>query len=211
MLRWFILLPVILLTCGCGEFPKDSAGTLKSVRNDTLYAGISHNIYFGQDTAFINRFAKKLNATVVWTHGDHHYLIGLLENKALDLAIGGFTVDCPYDKEAALSRPYRIKRFKAGHPQKVSVKDIKGARVLVTNKMMAAYVRKEGGIPVLAATLSGVLLPAIADEVELQKAGMYVTDKELHKEEYVIAVKKGENAFLMELEKYIHEQEAKNK
>lgn len=211
MLRWFILLPVILLSCGCRDFPRDSSATLKSVRNDTLYVGISHNIYFGQDTTFINNFAKTLNATVMWTHGDHHYLVGLLENKALDLAIGGFTVNSPYEKEAALSRPYRIKRFKAGHPQKVAVKNIKGARVLVTNKMMAAYVQEEGGIPVLAATLSGVLLPAIADEVELKKAGMYVTDKELHKEEYVIAVKKGENAFLMELEKFIHEQEAKNK
>ena len=83
--------------------------------------------------------------------------------------------------------------------------------MLVTNKMMAAYVQEEGGIPVLTTTLSGVLLPAIADEIELKEAGMYITDKELHKEEYVIAVKKGENAFLMELEKFIHEQEAKNK
>jgi polar amino acid transport system substrate-binding protein len=210
MFRRLTLLAVILLAYGCGEFPKDSSATLKGVRNDTLYAGISHNIYFRQDSAFVNHFAKKLNATVVWTYGDHHYLMGLLENNALDLAIGGFTVDSPYEKEAALSRPYRIKRFKAGHPQKVTVKDIKGTRLRVTNKMMAAYVRKEGGIPVLTATLSDVLLPAIADEIELKEAGMYITDKELHKEEYVIAVKKGENAFLMEIEKFIHEQEAKN-
>lgn len=138
--RMILFIATFSAVIGCNDFPRDSTGTLADVKNDTLHAGISHNIHYAEDSAFIHRFAATLGARVIWRHGDHHYLADMLEEQELDLAIGGFTTKSPYDDKAALSKPYRI--------------------------------------------------------IEAEKT----------KEEYVIAVQKGENAFLVALEKFIHDE-----
>lgn len=141
--KLFILICAILFTA-CGDFPKDSNGTLERIINDTIYAGYSDNIYVHTDTQMINSFAKECGAVVKWTRGDQYYLTTLIEHKQLDLATGGFTRKSPFEKYVAYSRPY------------------------------------------------------VARKVALSA-------RTQHTEKYVVAVKKGENAFLIRLEKFINE------
>ena len=68
----------------------------------------------------------------------------------------------------------------------------------------AAFVREAGGNPVRVEDLSQVKGPVAAPAWQLEDLGFRVTEIELHRFHHVMAVPPGENAWLMDLERFLH-------
>lgn len=215
MTKTFLLtIPLFaLLTMSCGDFPKDAKHTLKNAENKILRVGIS-----GYDSAskvstnvidheieLVNLFAKEIHAEVSWVKGSQTNVIELLHNFELDMAIGGYTSPSPLEKEVAFTQPYKSETVKIGSPPNETIPDkINGQKVWVDNLLAASYVKKKGGIPVLTDSLRNNKGLLATTEQALIKVGAQVSDITLKKQEHVFAVPKGENAFLMKLEKFIN-------
>jgi polar amino acid transport system substrate-binding protein len=99
---------------GC-HFPDDPDGTLDRVQNGRLRAGLSAREPWtgagdgkptGPEARLVEEFAAELNARVEWTVGSESDLLAALEERRLDLVVGGFTDDTPWEKRVALTEPY---------------------------------------------------------------------------------------------------------
>ena len=119
-MRWRILLLVAVATsllASCGvSVPADPNGTLERVTDGTLRVGVSPNPPWtevtqggeptGSEVGLVKEFAATLPAEVSWTVGGEEALIKRLEAGELDLVIGGLTADTPWEKHAAITKPY---------------------------------------------------------------------------------------------------------
>jgi polar amino acid transport system substrate-binding protein len=110
--RFFLLLLPLLAGC---HFPDDPDGTLDRVQNGRLRAGLSARDPWtrlvdgkpaGPEARLVEDFAAELNARVEWTVGSESDLLAALEERRLDLVVGGFTDDTPWEKRVALTEPY---------------------------------------------------------------------------------------------------------
>jgi polar amino acid transport system substrate-binding protein len=111
---------VATLLGGCGlQIPTDPDGTLDAVRSSgELRVGVSANPPFttlpeaegeppgGTEAALITGFARSVGAEPVWVVGGEEALVKQLEDRELDVLIGGLTDKTPWDKHVALTRPY---------------------------------------------------------------------------------------------------------
>lgn len=110
-----VMLAGLLTACGL-TIPTDPDGTLDRVTGGTLRVGVSPNPPWtdvtdtgeptGSEVALVREFAATLAAEVSWTVGGEEALITAMENGALDLVIGGLTADTPWEKHAAITKPY---------------------------------------------------------------------------------------------------------
>jgi ABC-type amino acid transport substrate-binding protein len=118
----------VLLLAGCGgPFPADPDGTLQRVTGDTLRVGVTANVPWtatepggppaGLEVDLVTEFARELDAGVELTVGSEEDLIGRLEDKELDLVIGGFTGTSPWADQAALTTPYTTVPDAQGTPE----------------------------------------------------------------------------------------------
>jgi ABC-type amino acid transport substrate-binding protein len=119
-MRWRVLgavAAVIGLLAACGvSVPTDPEGTLDRVIGGTLRVGVSPNPPWtevtqggeptGSEVDLVREFAATLPAEVSWTVGGEEALIKRLEAGELDLVIGGLTADTPWEKHAAITKPY---------------------------------------------------------------------------------------------------------
>src|SRR5918998_6285345 len=119
-MRWRVTLLVTLmaaLLAGCGlTIPTDPEDTLERVTGGTLRVGVSPNPPWtevaqdvepsGSEVGLVKEFAATLPAEVSWTVGGEEGLIKGLEEGQLDLVIGGLTADTPWEKHAAIPKPY---------------------------------------------------------------------------------------------------------
>src|SRR5918998_5697743 len=119
-MRWRVLgavAAVIGLLAACGvSVPTDPEGTLDRVIGGTLRVGVSPNPPWtevtqggeptGSEVDLVREFAATLPAEVSWTVGGEEALIKRLEAGELDLVIGGLTADTPWEKHAAIPKPY---------------------------------------------------------------------------------------------------------
>ncbi len=105
----------LLASCGL-SIPVDPNGTLDRVTGGTLRVGVSPNPPWteiteggeptGTEVGLVREFAATLPAEVSWTVGGEEALITAMEHGALDLVIGGLTADTPWEKHAAITKPY---------------------------------------------------------------------------------------------------------
>lgn len=101
---------------GCTAIPADPDHTLDRVRTQkVLRAGASPASGFveidgdkvtGREADLVTAFAQREGARVEWHIEGEEHLMTSLEDGALDLVIGGLTSDTPWEKKAALTRPY---------------------------------------------------------------------------------------------------------
>lgn len=118
--RWMSVLAmtVALVLTGCGSgFPTDPRGTLERVTGGVLRVGASPNGGWvslsssgqpeGSDVELVRKFAAQLDATVEWSTGTEHVLAERVERGELDLMVGGLREETPWEKHAALTRPYQ--------------------------------------------------------------------------------------------------------
>ena len=132
MLRRFLGMVAVLVTTGglvgCGlSIPADPDGTLQRVSGGTLRVGVSPHPPWtqieaggpptGSEVDLVTEFAGTLDADVEWVVGGEEALINALERGELDLVIGGLTSKTPWEKKAAITRPYAEMTDPAGERQ----------------------------------------------------------------------------------------------
>lgn len=110
-----LLLGLPFLLAGCDDYPKDPAGTLSRVRGGTLYAGITENPPWavtengkasGIEVHLVEEFARSLDAKVQWSEISGPAAMRKLEERKLDIVVGGFLESDPWKSRVGFSRAY---------------------------------------------------------------------------------------------------------
>jgi polar amino acid transport system substrate-binding protein len=200
------LLPllVVLALAGC-QFPRDTEGTLDRVEGGVLRVGVSEREPWvstaegrptGVEVDLIDGFAESIDAEVDFTTGSEEELIGALHEGGLDLVAGGMTKRSPWRKEASPTRPFAETELVLGLPPGgdpsagVAVERGSEAMGLVDEPRPVEELSEARG------------RPAAVEEWLLDDLGLRAAD-ELREEKHVMFVRMGENAFQVELERYL--------
>ena len=207
-----MLAALALAACG---LPRDPDGTLDRVRGGTLRAGlIEHPPWAsgeageptGVEVELLEALAEGLDAEVRWTTGTESELIESLELGELDAVVGGLTVDSPWVSKAAFTAPYLKTRTVVGVPTGESTAiDLEGLEVAVERgSPTAGLLREAGAIPLEVDDLTSARAPAAVDEWLLDDLDLQASDVILQEREHVLALPLGENAWLVEVEEFLH-------
>jgi polar amino acid transport system substrate-binding protein len=221
--RWVAAALVALGIGGC-QFPADSDGTLDRVRGGTLRVGVTPADPFviladgeepqGVEVELVKRFARRLDADVEWVPGSESELMGALHGRQLDVVIAGLTRRSPWQAEVALTRPYLNVQWVIAAPDEQTAgelsKDLEGHEVAVeANSELAAKLHEDTDAIVKPVDdLAAIDGPAAVPDYLLDDLGLVRTDAELDEHEHAMAVAMGENAFLVELERFLLDSEA---
>lgn len=207
-----IILAALIITA-CEDYPKDPRKTLQNVREDTLRVAFSDNSYWikkdnkritGIEAEIIKKFAKTINAEIEWINGSESELMPMIKIGEYHIFIGGLTKDTPWKKHVGLTNPYLTTKVFVGVAPGVPIpENIKNKKIAVKKgNSFGMYVKKKEGFPhYVDYFLDNDYIAAY--EWEILKLGYLKTDIILHEEKHVMAVPKGENALLMELEKFL--------
>jgi polar amino acid transport system substrate-binding protein len=210
----------ILLLAGC-QYPRDPDGTLDRVRGGVMRVGAveadpwvlieGEQPSGGAEVELVREFAERLDSRVEWVLGSEEELVGAAKEGQVDLLIGGITNKSRWKKDVAFTRPYAETRTVVGAPPGSSFPDdLAGVEVVVQ-----AGTEEEG---LLAQRTDAEVVPVddlagargrpaavhdfLLDDLELADTGTVLADAK-----HVMAVRMGENAFLVELERFLLDRE----
>jgi polar amino acid transport system substrate-binding protein len=112
-IRWTTV-GLVILAVAC-DLPRDSDGTLDRIRGGTMRVGFvvdtpwttdSAGAVGGIESGIVRSLARELNSRVSWVRGNEHELLTALQDRELDLVIGGLNDRSPWSKQVAFTRPY---------------------------------------------------------------------------------------------------------
>lgn len=210
-----VLAAVALLVAGC-QWPRDADRTLADVRGGVLRVGITEDPPWtevaddgsvdGVEVRLVEQLARRLDTRVEWYPGSESSLMAALQARVLDLVVGGLDAAAPWLKEAALTRPYVTLRTVVAVPSGVAVpENLAGVRVAVpAGTAEVAALIAERAVPVPVVEVTGAEgLPVVVGEWDLDRFGLREAGHELAKHDHVWAVPPGENAWLVEVERFL--------
>jgi polar amino acid transport system substrate-binding protein len=219
---WLAVAAVALVLGGC-EFPADVDGTLDRVRGGTLRVGVTPADPFvilsdgeepqGVEPELVRRFARRIGATVDWVPGSESELMAALHGRQLDIVVAGLTRRSAWQQEVTLTRPYLNTQWLVAAPDEETARelseDLEGHEVAVeANSGIAAKLAEDTDATVVPVDdLTQVDGPAAVEDYLLDDLGLIRTDAELDEHEHAMAVSMGENAFLVELERFLLDSE----
>jgi polar amino acid transport system substrate-binding protein len=223
MARLLAVALMAALAGGC-QYPQDPEGTLDRVRGGVMRVGVTQADPWvqvpaggdptGVEVELVERFAETLDARVEWVEGSESDLMEALQGRQLDVVIAGLTRQSEWQRVAALTRPYLTTQVVIAAPDRRQAEelsaDLGGAGIAVeANSPEAAKLEEDTDavvVPVddLASVDGPAAVPSyLVDDLELVR-----TDAELDEHEHAMAVSMGENAFLIELERFLLDREA---
>ena len=207
----------LALATGC-QVPVDPGETLDQVRGGTLRVGVGEHEPWvtlggsepgGVEAELVKRFAERLGARIKWTTGSEAELVDALHERQLDLVVAGFHAKLPWSREVAFTRPYFTVQSVIAVPPGQEVRyDLDGLTVQAEEltELPGLVERKTDAnaepVPKLEPGR-----PSAADDYLLDDLGLEATHVDLSKEKRVMAVQPGENAFLVELEHFLLDNE----
>jgi polar amino acid transport system substrate-binding protein len=207
-----------VLAGGC-QYPRDVEGTLDRVEGGTMRVGVSHNEPWvtvegsapgGVEPEVIRGFAATIDARIEWVPGDSEQLVEALETGQLDVVLAGFTRSSEHRRKVALTRPYVDTELLLAHPPGEPMPEERhDVRIGVEAHTQAAGLldhKTDYGLLELE-SLAGIDRPALVWDYWLDDLRLESTGEDLIDEEHALAVRFGENAFLVELERYLLERE----
>ena len=161
----------------------------------------------GVEVELVELFAERLDADIEWTEGSEQELFGALHVGSLDLVIGGLTSTNPNSSEATFTHPFHTSSIVIGVPAGSTLEDTAGIDVAVERGSEAAGVlRKTDAVPVYFDDVSEVGDHPIAlEDWLLEDLGLADSGITLVESDHVMAVRHGENGWLVELEKFLLE------
>lgn len=201
------------LAPACTSRPVDPEGTLERVTGGTLRVGVSHNEPWataedppeGIEVELVERFASSIDAQIEWFPGTEEGLFAALRHGELDLVIGGFGAKNPFTSEVAFTHPYFTSRVVVAVPAPSPVpEDIAGVEVAVEEGMEAAGIlAKTDARRVIVEDVTEVegaraIDDWLLDDLELAETGVNLTETD-----HVMALRMGENGFMVELEMFL--------
>ncbi len=210
------LLVFCLFAAACGALPSDPEGTLERVRGGTIRAGFTEHDPWtrlegdtpaGVEVTLLEDLAREIDADIEWTDGSEAELMGALELGQLDVVVGGLAPDSPWSQYVAFTHPYFTSQVVVAVPAGDRLgEDIAGLRVAVEEHSEAAGVlEKTDAIPVTVKDATEADGPVaiehwLLDELELQDAGVTLVETD-----HSMAVRFGENGWMVTLERYLLE------
>jgi polar amino acid transport system substrate-binding protein len=210
---------LLALAPGSCQFPADVDGTLDRVRGGTLRVGVTPADPFvilsdgseprGVEAELVKRFARRLDADVEWVPGSEAELMGALHGRQLDVVIAGLTRKSPWQTEVTLTRPYLNTQWVIAAPDRATARDLsedlEGHDVAVeANSELAAKLYEDTDATVVPVDdVADAQGPVAVEHYLLDDLGLVRTDAELDEHEHAMAVAMGENAFLVELERFL--------
>jgi polar amino acid transport system substrate-binding protein len=202
---------------GC-QFPRDPEGTLNRVEGGTLRVGVVHSPPFvdlsggqpqGVEPALIRAFARRLDARIEWVEGSESELIEAMRGYQVDVIIGGLTRTSEWRRQVALTRPYVDTEVQFAVPRGQELPDdLHGRRIWVErHSEEAALLRneEEEAEPVYVEDAQQVRGPALLHTYDIDALGYERTNRIVRDNEHAMAVPMGENAFLVELDRFLLE------
>lgn len=209
----FAVVPVAAFLLGCG-LPRDPEGTLATVRATRIVrVGVAERppwvIRIGEEAGgveaeLLRRFADRHGARVVWHWGGVDEHLTALEHFDLDLVAAGLEKSSPWSRRVALTRPYYREELTVGAPPRArSPEALAGREVAVAAGTPAvAHVRRAEALPVPLDHLPPPTLIA-GPSWRLAANGLVLRREPLHRIQHVLAVPPGENAWLVDLERFL--------
>lgn len=206
-----ILLALLVLTGGC-QYPKDMEGSLDAIRGGTLHVGLIENPPWvmrtgdqpgGLEPELLLSIAETLDADVRWHWGAESELLKALGQHQIHIVAGGLVQRPHLEKEAALTHPYLVSEKRIGFPSGADIPDtLRGLRVGILRKQgLHHFLVDEGAHPTFIARLDDPQLPVASDDWQLAARDLAPGPWVLTQEKHVLALSKGENAWLMEVER----------
>jgi polar amino acid transport system substrate-binding protein len=210
-----LLALAISLTCvGCASPPIDPEGTLERVRGGTIRAGITDNPPWtivgdvemsGVEVDLLEGLAEEIDAEIDWLDGSEEELFGALELGQLDVVVGGFSAENTWSKNAAFTHPYHTSQTLVAVPVDQEVPDdISGIAVAVeANTEAAGLLEKTDAVvepvdDVTQAEGAVVVDDWLLDDLDLRETGVVLSETD-----HVMAVRFGENGWMVTLEKFL--------
>jgi polar amino acid transport system substrate-binding protein len=215
-----VLLLAAITATGC-QYPRDPDGTLNRVDGGVMRVGVTEADPWvlldgdrpvgGAEVVLARRFARELGARIEWVQGSEEELVDAAKEGQVDLILGGLTSKSRWKKDVAFTRPYVETRAVVGTPPGESYPDnFAGVPVAVelgSEEEGLLEQRTDARVVPVAEVAGRGGRPAAVPDYLLDDLGLTDSGTELDDAEHVMAVKLGENAFLVRLERFLLERE----
>jgi polar amino acid transport system substrate-binding protein len=211
-----VLLLVVVAATGC-QYPRDPDGTLNRVDGGVMRVGVTEADPWvllegdrplgGAEVELARRFARDVGARIEWVQGSEEELVDAAKEGQVDLIVGGLTSKSRWKKDVAFTRPYAETRTVVGVPAGASYPDdfagVPVATELGSEEEGLLAQKTEARVVPVSSLENRAGRPAavphyLLDDLELSDSGT-----ELGEAKHVMAVKLGENAFLVRLERFL--------
>lgn len=214
-MRWLpVLLAISLALSTACDIPRDPEGTLERVTGGTMRVGVTEHepwvVLSGSEPAgveveIVRLFAEELDAEIGWIEGSEEELASAIEMRTIDLAIGGFTRTNMWSSKITWTHPYLTTQVVVAVPPESAVEeDITGVEVAVEKGTGAAGVlEKTDADVVLVDDVTKVDGARAIESYLLDDFGLDDTGVRLEEADRVFGVPHGENAWLVELERFL--------
>lgn len=215
---WFASALLAVLVAGASgcRFPADVEDSLERAEGGTLRVGVVANPPWvelgpgepqGVEPELVRRFAATIEAEIEWVEGNAEELAGAMGGFQLDVLAGGLTREFPYPEDVTMTRPYVDTEIEIGVPPGTELPGaLGGERVFVERGSEAAALLREeedDAIPVAYSELGEVDGIALLHTYEIDALGYERTAYILRDDEHALGVPPGENALLVELERFL--------
>jgi polar amino acid transport system substrate-binding protein len=214
------ILAAAVAVAGC-QYPRDPDGTLNRVEGGVMRVGVTESDPWvlldggepsgGAEVELARRFARELGARIEWVQGSEEELVDAAKEGQVDLILAGLTTKSRWKRDVAFTRPYIETRSVvgiapgayhpdgfAGMPVTVELGTAEEGLLAQRTDARVVPVRDVASRPGRPAAVHDYLL----DDLRLADSGT-----ELDSAKHVMAVKLGENAFLVRLERFLLERE----
>ena len=211
------LLCLALAGAGC-QYPRDPDGTLNRASDGgVLRVGVTEADPWvllegdrptgGAEVELIRRFARDIGARIEWVQGSEEQLVEAAKEGQVDVVIGGLTAKSRWKKDVALTRPYVDSRTVIGiSPGSSPPDDFAGVPVFAELGSVEEGLleqRTDARVRPVVDIARARDQPAAVPEYLLADLELTDSGTELAKDRHVMAVKLGENALLVRLERFL--------
>jgi polar amino acid transport system substrate-binding protein len=214
------LLIAALAATGC-QYPRDPDGTLNRVEDGVMRVGVTDSDPWvlleggepsgGAEVELARRFARDLGARIEWVQGSEEELVDAAKEGQVDLILAGLTSKSRWKKDVAFTRPYVETRSVVGAPAGRSYPDdFAGVPVAVelgTEEEGLLEQRTDARVVPVTDIATRAGEPAAVHDYLLDDLRLADSGTELGSAKHVMAVKLGENAFLVRLERFLLDRE----
>lgn len=212
-----LALLISLMLVGCQPFPADPSESLTQIRErgslrvGALYAppwvnGEAPAQAAGLEGLMMKQFAERLGVQLETHWGSGQELFDALSHHELDIVIGGLTHDNPWRHMVGLSAAYHTTRAVVATKANGQLpEELEGLLVSIErNSHLSGELHERGAEVRQVADLTSVTNGPIAAQTwRLRGLTLDPRQIELQRYHHVMAVPQGENALLMELERFL--------